>query len=46
MDIRARWVKISLYLHGLGKGGLKEAEDEAAGLRTKREYGKTPLGLS
>ncbi|WWC68157.1 uncharacterized protein I206_102080 [Kwoniella pini CBS 10737] len=46
MDMKARFVKISLWVHGLGKGGLKEAEDEAAGLRTKREYGKTALGLS
>nr|XP_019046934.1 Atypical/ABC1/ABC1-B protein kinase [Kwoniella bestiolae CBS 10118]OCF25864.1 Atypical/ABC1/ABC1-B protein kinase [Kwoniella bestiolae CBS 10118] len=46
MDMRARWVKITLWIHGLGKGGLKEAEDEAAGLRTKRDAVKSPLGLS
>ncbi|WWD07443.1 hypothetical protein V865_005542 [Kwoniella europaea PYCC6329] len=46
MDIRARWVKITLWMHGLGKGGLKEAEEEAAGLRTKRDTVKSPLGLS
>ncbi|OCF77156.1 hypothetical protein I204_02868 [Kwoniella mangroviensis CBS 8886] len=46
MDIRARWVKIALWMHGLGKGGLKEAEEEAAGLRTKRDTVKSPLGLS
>ncbi|WWC59689.1 uncharacterized protein I303_102251 [Kwoniella dejecticola CBS 10117] len=46
MDLRARVIKMSLWIHGLGKGGLKEAEDEAAGLRTKREIGQTALGLS
>ncbi|WRT64578.1 uncharacterized protein IL334_001510 [Kwoniella shivajii] len=46
MDVRAKWIKLTLWVHGLGKGGLKEAEDEAAGLRTKREISKNALGLS
>ncbi|OCF33849.1 Atypical/ABC1/ABC1-B protein kinase [Kwoniella heveanensis BCC8398] len=46
MDVRARWVKIALWLHGLGKGGLKAAEDEAAGLLTQRPMTPTALTLS
>ncbi|WVR04771.1 hypothetical protein IAU60_001783 [Kwoniella sp. DSM 27419] len=37
MDLRARWIKVSLWFTGLGKGGLKAAEDEMAGLTAKRE---------
>ncbi|ODN79431.1 hypothetical protein L202_03415 [Cryptococcus amylolentus CBS 6039] len=32
LDMRARSVKVGLWLDGLGKGGLKAAEDEMAGL--------------
>lgn len=32
MDIRARFVKMELWLHGLATGGLKKAEAEMAGL--------------
>ncbi|KAK8847609.1 hypothetical protein IAR55_005468 [Kwoniella newhampshirensis] len=35
LDVRARWVKIMLWTKGLGKGGLKAAEEEMAGLTTK-----------
>lgn len=32
MDMRARWIKIQLWVEGLRKGGLKGAEDHVAGL--------------
>jgi len=32
MDIRARFVKMELWLHGLVTGGLEKAEAEMAGL--------------
>ncbi|GFZ47956.1 ABC1 family protein MCP2 homolog [Saitozyma sp. JCM 24511] len=32
MDMRARWVKMTMWLHGLTRGGLSAAEDEMAGL--------------
>ncbi|WWD21696.1 hypothetical protein CI109_106182 [Kwoniella shandongensis] len=35
LDVRARWVKIILWTKGLGKGGLKLAEEEMAGLTTR-----------
>ncbi|WVF69595.1 hypothetical protein IAT40_004373 [Kwoniella sp. CBS 6097] len=46
MDVRARWIKIALWMHGLGKGGFKAAEDEAAGLLTQRPITPTALTLS
>jgi aarF domain-containing kinase len=32
MDVRARFVKMQLWAHGLVTGGLKKAEAEMAGL--------------
>jgi len=32
MDMRARWVKINLWLHGLATGGFSKAQAEMAGL--------------
>ena len=33
MDVRARWIKVGLWVHGLSRGGLKAAGEEMAGLR-------------
>jgi aarF domain-containing kinase len=32
MDLRARWVKMTMWVHGLTRGGLSAAGDEMAGL--------------
>lgn len=32
MDIRARWIKVGLWVHGLAQGGLTAAARQAAGI--------------